>query len=171
MPAGHSCRPCRTPLAALAPGPFRRDSLTLPNVFKGHPCPGTTLRNTQRTAGTRVGSGGDRAVAGASWPASRRWLSRFPGLPRASVRCTMRRARSRCSTDSASRSSYRTTTRAASATCGRTTRATGWASWRRRSSPNSAGSTRHYSPYTDEWFAKVTETDIEHIVAVSEAHR
>lgn len=28
-----------------------------------------------------------------------------------------------------------------------------------------------YSPYTDEWFAKVTETDIEHIVAVSEAHR
>lgn len=28
-----------------------------------------------------------------------------------------------------------------------------------------------YSPYTDEWFAKATETDIEHIVAASEAHR
>ena len=28
-----------------------------------------------------------------------------------------------------------------------------------------------YSPYTDEWFAKPTETDIEHIVAASEAHR
>ena len=28
-----------------------------------------------------------------------------------------------------------------------------------------------YSPYTDEWFAKATETDVEHIVAASEAHR
>lgn len=28
-----------------------------------------------------------------------------------------------------------------------------------------------YSPYTDEWFAKATEMDIEHIVAASEAHR
>ena len=28
-----------------------------------------------------------------------------------------------------------------------------------------------YSPYTDEWFAKATETDIEHIVATSAAHR
>lgn len=28
-----------------------------------------------------------------------------------------------------------------------------------------------YSPYTDEWFVKATETDIEHIVAASEAHR
>ena len=28
-----------------------------------------------------------------------------------------------------------------------------------------------YSPYTDEWFAQPTETDIEHIVAAGEAHR
>lgn len=28
-----------------------------------------------------------------------------------------------------------------------------------------------YSPYTDEWFAEATETDIEHIVVASEALR
>ena len=28
-----------------------------------------------------------------------------------------------------------------------------------------------HSPYMDEWFARGTETDIEHILAASEAHR